>query len=134
MTVTARAAAILWEHWRGNTHFPELPPECQPASRADGYAIQAEVARLSGQAVAGWKIAATSPAGQRHINVDGPIAGRLLEGRQVPTGAAISLHGNRMRVAEAEFAFRLARPLLKRPDAFSVDEVLAAVGSHASGD
>jgi 2-keto-4-pentenoate hydratase len=98
-------------------------------SRADGYAVQAEVARLSGQNVAGWKIAATSVAGQRHINVDGPIAGRLLADRQVPEGAPISLDGNRMRVGEAEFAFRLARPLLKRPGTFSVEEVLAAVES-----
>jgi 2-keto-4-pentenoate hydratase len=129
MTATARAAGILWEHWRGGTHFAELPPDCRPGSRADGYAVQAEVARLSGQAVVGWKIAATSVAGQRHINVDGPLAGRLLAGRQVPEGTSISLDGNRMRVAEAEFAFRLVRPLLKRPEVFSVDEVLAAVGS-----
>ena len=26
----------------------------------------------------GWKIAATSEAGQKHINVDGPMAGRIL--------------------------------------------------------
>jgi 2-keto-4-pentenoate hydratase len=129
MTSTVRAAGILWQHWRDKTQLDELPPDCRPGERADGYAIQAEVARLSGQAVAGWKIAATSAAGQRHINVDGPIAGRLLAGRWLPEGAAISLDGNRMRVAEAEFAFRLARPLTKRPAAFSVDEVLAAVGS-----
>jgi 2-keto-4-pentenoate hydratase len=129
MTPTARAAGILWTHWREKTQFDELPADCRPGDRADGYAIQAEVARLSGQAVAGWKIAATSVAGQRHINVDGPLAGRLLADRQLPEGAPISLDGNRMRVAEAEFAFRLARSLTKRPDAFTVDEVLAAVAS-----
>jgi 2-keto-4-pentenoate hydratase len=129
MTATARAAGTLWGHWLSRTHLAELPPECRPASRADGYAIQAEVARLSGQAVAGWKIAATSLAGQRHINVEGPIAGCLLAGREVPEGTPISLDGNRMRVAEAEFAFRVARPLPNRPEAFSLEEVLAAVGS-----
>lgn len=123
------AAAILWQHWRDATHFDELPFECRPATRADGYAIQADVARLSGQDVAGWKIAATSVAGQRHIGVDGPLAGRLLSARQVPEGAVISLDGNLMRVAEAEFAFRLDRPLRKRPDPFGVEEVLHAVGS-----
>jgi 2-keto-4-pentenoate hydratase len=129
MTPASRAAAILWAHWRGHTHFGELPPECRPVSRADGYAVQAEVVRLSGQALAGWKIAATSVAGQQHINVDGPIAGCLLADRRVPEGAPISLADNRMRVAEAEFAFRLARPLRKRAEAFSVEEVLAAVES-----
>jgi 2-keto-4-pentenoate hydratase len=128
-STTTAAAGILWKNWREHTHLDGLPPGCRPASRAEGYAIQAEVARLSREAVAGWKIAATSVAGQRHINVDGPLAGRLLAGRQVPEGAVVSLNGNRMCVAEAEFAFRLARPLLKRPEVFSVAEVLAAVGS-----
>lgn len=123
------AAAILWRHWRESTRCDQLPTECRPASRADGYAVQAEVARLSGQHVAGWKIAATSAAGRRHIGVDAPLAGRLLADRQVPEGAPISLDGNLMRVAEAEFAFRLARSLPKRPEPFSVEEVLAAVGS-----
>jgi 2-keto-4-pentenoate hydratase len=123
------AAAILWRHWREATHFDGLPTECRPANRADGYAIQAEVARLSGQNVVGWKVAASSEAGQRHIGADGPLAGRLLADRQVPKGAVISLDGNLMRVAEAEFAFRLARPLLRRPEPFSVEEVLDAVGS-----
>jgi len=123
------AAAILWRHWQDRTHFDQLPVDCRPSTRADGYVVQAEVARLSGQAVAGWKIAATSAAGQKHINVDGPLAGRLLSEQQLPEGSAISLTGNRMRVAEAEFAFRLARPLPRRSEPFSVDEVLAAVGS-----
>jgi 2-keto-4-pentenoate hydratase len=123
------AAAILWRHWRERTHFDELPPECRPASRSDGYEIQAEVARLSGQGVAGWKIAATSTAGQKHINVDGPLAGRLLSGKQLPEGSTVSLDGNRMRVAEAEFAFRMARPLSKREQPFATHEVLDAVGS-----
>jgi 2-keto-4-pentenoate hydratase len=125
----ADAAAILWKRWQDLTRIDELPSECRPLSRADGYAVQAELARLSGQQVAGWKIAATSAAGQRHIAVDGPLAGRLLAGRQVPQGCAISLDGNLMRVAEAEFAFRLARPLPKRTAPFSVEEVLDAVGS-----
>ncbi len=123
------AAAILWQHWQERTHFDELPSSCRPAGRAEGYAVQAEIARLSGQNVAGWKIAATSAAGQKHINVDGPLAGRLLAGREVAEGATISVAGNRMRVAEAEFAFRLARPLPKRDTGFSIAEVLDAVGS-----
>jgi 2-keto-4-pentenoate hydratase len=46
--------------------------------------------------------------------VDGPLAGRLLAGRQLPEGATVSLAGNIMNVAEAEFAFRMARALLSR--------------------
>ena len=35
----------------------------------------------------GWKIAATSAAGQAHINVDGPLAGRLLREKAFASGA-----------------------------------------------
>jgi 2-keto-4-pentenoate hydratase len=125
----AEAAAILWRHWRQSTHLDELPEHCRPATRAEGYAIQAEVARRSGYAPIGWKIAATSAAGQRHINVDGPLAGRLLSGRQLPEGAVVPLDGNVMNVAEAEFAFRMGRTLAQRHDPYDVGEVLDAVES-----
>ena len=129
MTTARDAAKLLWRHWQHATRIVQLPDECRPASRADGYAIQAEVANISGQAVAGWKIAATSLAGQKHINVDGPLAGRLLAGRELQPGGTVSLAGNRMRVAEAEFAFTLARPLARRATAYTLDEVMAAVDS-----
>ena len=48
----------------------------RPQSRKEGYAIQAELEK-SGK-LFGWKIAATSEAGQKHINVAGPMAGRIL--------------------------------------------------------
>src|SRR3990172_2889269 len=123
------AAAILWQHWQQSTRLDELPAHCRPGSRAEGYAIQAELARQSGQSIVGWKIAATSTAGQQHIRVDGPLAGCLLSARAVEGGAPISLAGNHMKVAEAEFAFRMGRPLPKRAAAYSVAEVLAAVAS-----
>jgi 2-keto-4-pentenoate hydratase len=124
-----RAALLLWEHWMRSERLDALPPECRPADRADGYGIQAAVARLSGQRVIGWKIAATSAAGQRHIAVDGPLAGPLLEARAIPDGTAVPLDGNLMRVAEAEFAFRMAHALPPREAAYSVAEVMAAVGA-----
>jgi 2-keto-4-pentenoate hydratase len=123
------AAAILWEHWQRSTRIGQLPLRCRPRDRAEGYAIQAELARLSGQRVAGWKIAATSTAGQRHIGVDGPLAGRLLSGRLLPSGSPIDLAGNTMRVAEAEFAFRMAAPLPPRTTAYTIEEVADATAS-----
>lgn len=123
------AAQIIWRHWNEGTRIAELPVECRPADRTEAYAIQAELAGLSGQAVSGWKIAATSLAGQRHIGVDGPLAGRLLNNRVLADDATISLEGNLMRVAEAEFTFRFGQPLPKRVEPYSVAEVLAAVES-----
>src|SRR5262249_46122804 len=123
------AATTLWENWQRSRRIQELPQHGRPADRAEAYAIQAKLAELSGQGIAGWKIAATSRAGQAHIRVDGPLAGRLLKGRVVESGAAISLAGNIMRVAEAEFAFRFRRDLEKRKQPYSVVEVLGAVES-----
>ena len=96
---TRAAAAMLLQHWRQSTRLGELPAHCRPETRAEGYAIQSEVAKLSGQNVVGWKIADTSVAGQQHIQVDGPIAGCLLAARAREGGARIALACNNMKVA-----------------------------------
>jgi len=123
------AAAILLQHWRLSTRLAELPAHCRPGTRAEAYAVQAELARLSGQNTVGWKIAATSKAGQQHIQVDGPIAGCLLAARAREGGARIALAGNNMKVAEAEFAFCMGGDLPRRETSYSVAEVLAAVAT-----
>ena len=124
-----RAAQLLWSTWQNNARIEQLPLACRPTTRAQGYQVQAEVARLSGQAVMGWKIAATSAAGQKHIGVEGPQAGRMLAGRSFDSGAVLPLTGNGMRVVEAEFAFKMGRDLAPRPAPYTQDEVLAAVAS-----
>ncbi len=130
MTQHARgAAAILWDVWERRARIDAVPPEWRPADRSAGYSAQREIVRLSGQPVAGWKIAATSTAGQKHIGVDGPLAGPLLRNRVLENGATISLQGNIMNVAEAEFAFTFGTALPRRPNAYTQDEVLAAVES-----
>lgn len=133
MPLDARAAEaaeeILWDCWREGRVVPALPPEVRPATRAEGYAVQAAIERRSAAPPFGWKIAATSRAGQEHIGVDGPIAGRLLAERVSESGAELPMGANRMRVAEPEFAFRMARDLPPRAEPYRVDEVLAAVGA-----
>ena len=121
------AAALLWQSWNQAARIASLPATCRPATRAEGYAIQSEMARLSGQRVSGWKIAATSVAGQKHIHVDGPLAGRLLESKVLIDGASVSLADNIMRVGEAEFAFRMGRLLPPRTQAYEVEQVMDAV-------
>jgi 2-keto-4-pentenoate hydratase len=121
------AATLLWRHWNESTQLSELPQACRPANRADGYAIQAAMAALAGQPIVGWKIAATSVAGQQHIGVDGPLAGRLFANRVATGRADVSLTGNHLRLAEAEFGFRLGRDLPRREPSYTVDEVLEAV-------
>ena len=123
------AAELLWRHRCAGSVLQTLPPALRPTSHAQGHAIQAQLPAVAGQRVAGWKIAATSSAGQAHINVGGPLAGRILRSFVVEDGAALSLAGNRMRVAEPEFAFRMGRELPPRARPYSVPEVLDAVAT-----
>ena len=123
------AADLLWHTWHSCAVIGTLPAHCKPADRAQAYAVQALLEARSGQPLAGWKIAATSVAGQQHINVTGPMAGRLLAERVHTSGVVLSLAGNRMRVAEPEFVFRMGRSLLPHAATYSVDEVMAAVAN-----
>ena len=123
------AADILWTHWQRGTRLAALPEPVRPRSREDGYAIQARLAARSPAPLFGWKIAATSAAGQAHIHVDGPLAGRLLGERIHPPGGTIPFGANHMRVAEAEFAFRMASDVTPRGGAYTVDDVLSRAGT-----
>jgi 2-keto-4-pentenoate hydratase len=125
----AAASQALNDHWRAGTKFDGLDRSQRPRDRAEGYAIQAEIERTSGGKLFGWKIAATSEVGQKHINVEGPMAGRILPETVIPDGGTASMAGNAMRVVEAEFAFRMKTDLPPRASAYSVQEVLDAVGT-----
>jgi 2-keto-4-pentenoate hydratase len=123
------AAEILLANWNDTTRIAALPDEVRPSTRAEGYEAAAAVARASGSEVAGWKIAATSEAGQKHINVDGPIIGRILKRRLLSPGAEVTLGDNIMKVAEAEFAFGFTRDLPPRAEPYRYEEVMEAAGS-----
>ena len=126
---STEAAAFLIRHRNEGSSLANLPDAVRPATRADGYRIQAEVERLRGQPVFGWKIAATSQAGQAHIGVDGPLAGPIFADQALAPGAICPWGANRMRVAELEFAFRFARDLPARGRAYEQAEVLDGIAS-----
>jgi 2-keto-4-pentenoate hydratase len=126
-THARRAAEHLWRHWHEGRRLAALPAELRPESRAEGYAVQGELETLSGRPLFGWKIAATSAAGQAHIAVDGPLAGRVLAETLVEPGGSIPFGANHMRVAEPEFAFRMRVNLPPRGRPYGEEEVLAAV-------
>jgi 2-keto-4-pentenoate hydratase len=128
-TLLKLASDHLWDAWSAGRTLTELPIDLKPLSRIDGYAIQSLLEARSEKPLYGWKIAATSIAGQTHIGVDGPMAGRILAERVLAEGSSVSLNNNRMRVAECEFAFKMKKTLQPRAQAYSVDEVMAAVGS-----
>jgi 2-keto-4-pentenoate hydratase len=123
------ACDLLYRHWREGTRLESLPPDLMPDGRAEAYAVQRCIETYTDAPLYGWKIAATSLAGQKHIGVDGPLAGRLLAERVIADGAACVLGTNLMKVAELEFAFRMGRDLPPRPQPYTQDEVMAAVAS-----
>jgi 2-keto-4-pentenoate hydratase len=121
------AAELLRKHWKAGTRLSSLPPEIRPQTRAEGYAVQAHI--VDDANLFGWKIAATSIAGQHHINVAGPIAGRIFSDMVVPNDGVCSLKGNTMRLAEPEFAFRFGRDMPPRSAPYTTEEALTAVGT-----
>jgi 2-keto-4-pentenoate hydratase len=127
--IACEAASLLWTCRQSGTVIDALPDALRPRDVASALAIQAALPEAAGRPVVGWKIAATSAAGQAHIQVDGPLPGRILDVFVQPIGVTLSLFGNRMRVVEPEFAFRLGKALPPRAAPYSIDEVLAAVGS-----
>ncbi len=126
------AAQILTEHWRTRQAIDALPDLCRPATRAEGYAVQARWPARIGP-IGGWKIAATSVAGQRHIGVDGPLAGPVFASRVWADGATVSLSGNRMRVAECEVVLGFARAIKPRPEPWTRAQALAQVARVMPG-
>ncbi|MGV6871915.1 2-keto-4-pentenoate hydratase [Pseudochelatococcus sp. B33] len=132
-TAAGAASALLYKTWMAGSVIGELPPDIRPLTREDGYRVQALLESRSPRPIHGWKVAATSVAGQSHIGVDGPLAGRILSERIIANGGSVPFHPNRMAVAEVEFAFRMGRSLHPRADPFDIDEVLDAVASfHAA--
>ncbi|QWG23572.1 hydratase [Bradyrhizobium sediminis] len=123
----AAASRILHDHWRAGTKLEGLETSLRPRDRSEAYAIQAAIENYSTGSLFGWKIAATSEAGQKHINVDGPMAGRILRETVIADGGTASMAGNEMRVAEPEFAFRMRTDLPPRAAAYTVRDVLDAV-------
>ena len=94
-----------------------------PLTKKQAYDIQYFYEKSSKSDLLGWKIAATSVEGQKHIGVDGPIAGRLIRERFYNSGSSVSIKSNQMKVVEAEFAFKLLRDIYPRSLEYSIKDV-----------
>jgi len=123
---TKPLAQQLFTAWQGFHQLPALPDALRLQTRPQGYLAQHALWQACQEPSYGWKIAATSAAGQKHIGVSGPLAGRLLPSRRLAAGDAVSLRGNVMRVMEAEFAFRLGAGASQAKH-WSMGEMMACV-------
>jgi len=113
-----QAVAQLLPAWKMHARLEGLAPGCRPTSRTEAYQTQRALFEATGEPALGWKIAATSQAGQQHIGVSGPLAGRLSASRCLADNSELSLTNNYMSVIEAEFAFLMGRDVGDAPSGY----------------
>jgi 2-keto-4-pentenoate hydratase len=98
----------------------------------DPYAIRERVVQgwleHFGGSVIGYKIACTNAIAQQHLGTDGPFYGNLLSALTSDSPARLKADRFFMRVAEAEFAFRMARDVVPgEPVLDAVEGVLPGI-------
>ncbi|WP_019142470.1 2-keto-4-pentenoate hydratase [Noviherbaspirillum massiliense] len=118
---TAAAAQLLLAARKSGAPIPSLPEEYMPVDGAEAYEIQEYVAEALGP-VGGWKVGAKGPGMP-------PSCASLPAALMYRSRASLSAHAYGMRGIEAEIAVRLDRDLPPRDEPYSVDEVMASVGS-----
>lgn len=107
-----------------------------PEALEDAIAVQEQALALTGETVAGWKVAMIAPHLRDvlgHQRLAGPIDRRRVH--RLPAGGAVDVavfDGGRA-VLEAEFVVVLGDDLLPGPDGFTPERVLAAVASINAG-
>ena len=118
---------LIWDSWNNGRVISKISNHALPQTRQEAYAIQSDYCSKSKYPCFGWKIAATSAAGQGHIGVTSPIAGRLLKERVFSPNSSLLFGSNRMAVAEPEFAFIMKKTLFSRKEEYEREEVILAV-------
>ena len=121
------AAELLLAARRERRAIEALPADCRPTDLDEGYRIQDAFVALTGKAVAGFKIGATSERAQAFLGIDAPFAGCVLQGDLHDSPATLSGGDFVFRLIEPEFAFRLGRGLPPRDAAYDRPEVADAV-------
>lgn len=99
------------------------------ASVAGAYAVQAELIRLSGDEVGGWKVSALTPEDQRTLGMARAVAGALLAAHVHRAPARLALSAFVAPAIECEIAFVLGADLPERLRPYSREEVEAAVAA-----
>jgi 2-oxo-3-hexenedioate decarboxylase len=124
--VIADLASILDDAQRNAAEIVKLTDSQPDMDVADGYAVQAELARrwqAAGRRLTGYKGGLTSKAKMVQMGLDTPVFGVLMGDTCVPDGDVIDTTQLIHPKVEAEIAFVTSREL---SGDVSIDEVLAA--------
>ena len=123
------AAELIWNSWENGQKIVSLPKKLIPSSRKEAYKIQENLEKFSNDIIVGWKIAATSKEGQKHIGVGGPLAGRILHNKLYKPEDTLIFGHNKMAVAEPEFAFKIGETLKPTKTLYNLEDVMKLVES-----
>jgi 2-keto-4-pentenoate hydratase len=123
-------ARQLWQARRSGGVVP-LDGPGHPKSTKEAYAIQHEIAAISGQASRGYKVGSTSLEAQRLLGTDEPGSGLLLAPYVHESPARILIAPAHTPAVEGEFAFKLGRDLPPRAVPYAMDEITDAVTAVA---
>ena len=114
------------------TPILELYKKFALMSKQEAYAVQAHNESVLDPRI-GWKIAATSKDGQKHIGVSAPIIGRVTSSMLLKINELVSPKSNRMMVAEPEFVFVIKRQIEPRDAPFKREDLFGLVLSMNLG-
>lgn len=126
----ASLAARLWQA-RLAGQVIEAASIVPPPTIEDAYAVQAQIAALSGHAVLGFKIGSTSKEAQRLLGTDEPGSAPLLAPFVFESPAQIVVSALHAPALEGEFAFRLGADLPPRAAPYSRVEIAQAIEAVA---
>lgn len=129
----ARLAGLLHvarQHARLVDLLAELPADTLlPTTPDEAYQVQAEIVRLSGEAIRGWKVTALKEEDRAAYGGTRPVAGPLLSGWVFPSPAEVPLSRFVAPLLECEFAFLLGRDLPPRAAPYTLEEIAEAVAA-----
>lgn len=126
-------ARQLADAWRDARQIEALPAQYVPPSASVAYDVNREVARLLGWEPLGWKIAGTTAAVRNRLGIDTPIYGRTFRRFVASSPATLELSGLLDPLVECECFVTLESALPWRPEAWTLEEVRAAIGSVHAG-
>jgi 2-keto-4-pentenoate hydratase len=125
-TAVDRVASTLWRaKTSGDLAGRDAADGLHSADNA--YQVQWRIETLAEMPRAGWKVGATSKVAQDLLGTDGPATAPMFTPFCHQSPAEVAIFTDHHINIESEFAFRFGRGLPSRQDAYSREEVLAAV-------
>jgi 2-keto-4-pentenoate hydratase len=128
--MSTQAARALFDAHERRERFAPLPPHLAPRTISDAHAIQEAFVALRADklgAIAGYKIALTSPQMRKFVGVDEPQAGMMLESTILQSPARVRAADYLRLIIEFEIAVKIGEDLPVADKPFSRERVARSV-------